>query len=274
MVTDPIHIQKALERDGYFFLSSAIDNNCLDAIANYIDKNPIPDMDGFYTSIWLDDQQRRKNDFDAIIAAVWPVLNPIFSGYVPIMANFVVKQPQKNSRLGLHQDWNFTDEKKYPSFNIWFPLNDVNDKDGPLKIIRHSHKIWSGIRGKNIEQLFERGNDFLKKRYTQTFFTKKGDAVIFNTKNVHYSEDNISNRPRIGISVVIVSENAELYHYYKRSRESKKIFCIKVDTDYYWKYSLKDLPEQEPIEIIRSKKINAWKRYLNISIIFLYNLIR
>lgn len=234
-----------VESDGYCVTDICISDSIIEKSEKYLLNIPKEENGNFYTSIWSEDRSRRKSDFDFIKEVVWSSISVYFPGYRLVMANFMIKKNGENSFLGLHQDWTFTDETKQQSYNIWIPFENTVENNGPLCVIPSSHKIKNAYRGKNIKQVFPGKSNWLKFFFGKRLLLKAGNAVVFSTKLLHYSENNYSNRNRNAVSMVIVPENSDLLHFYKVNESENKIYQIKISPDYFIDYSLQDLPDSQ-----------------------------
>lgn len=270
-------IQKLIEdkpfnQKGYIEVSGLLSFDAISRLLAYHQSENRNNDSDFYSSIWENDEIKRKKDFEAIEEIAWSEISKKFADYQLIMANFMIKKNGSQSSLGLHQDWTFVDENQNRATNIWIPLMDINGNNGPLNFILGSHKIDNPVRGKNIQQMFERGIPFLEKNYNKYFLKKKGDALIFDTRMIHYSPPNTSNHVRVAISMVIVPKNTHLIHYYKTEKASPFIHKIQVDYTYFYKYHLSDIPDSfKIIETFKENKINKWRQIKAIFQIIWFN---
>lgn len=250
-----------IDKKGYFLTEFCLDAAVIDKAKEYLSLCDGEDNSAFYTSIWSEDEQKRAKDFEFIQQNIWPQISNEFSGYKLIMANFMLKSPGAGSSLGLHQDWTFTEEDQFQSFNIWIPLIDTTSENGPLCLVPGSHRIKNPIRGKNIDQVFPGETKWLKKYFGKTFLMKAGNPIVFSTQLLHYSEDNRTTKLRAAISMVIVPENSALVHYYLNPEKEEQINKIEIDETYFIKYSLRDLPFDIKVrEIFRTEKQKLFKR--------------
>lgn len=252
---------KKFYTNGYLEAGHLLSDTAIASLVDYCMKESGDHPSGFFSSIWIEDASKRKRDFEIIRQYVWNEISSHFEGYELIMANFMIKKNKPESTLGLHQDWTFTDESKNNSINIWIPLSDINEDNGPLSFILGSHRIDNPIRGKNIMQVFEDGIPKILKKYTKSFLVKKGNALIFDTRMIHFSPPNLSNQVRWAISMVIVPKGTPLIHYYKEIKDSKEIKKINIDPTYFYNYHLSTLPlDIEVSETIVDKTRLRWKR--------------
>lgn len=271
MIQDQIN-SKQFSKNGYVEISQLISEDSAKKLLNYCQNEISDNGEGFYSSIWKVDVKKRTKDFEIIQDLIWNKISSQFPDYKLVMANFMIKKNNNQSSLGLHQDWTFTEEKKFKSLNIWIPLVDITSNNGPLTFIKHSNKIDNSIRGKNIEQMFEQGVSILEKNFKKSFLTKTGDALIFDTRMIHFSPPNTTDTTRIAISLVIVKKEAELIHYYKKNKSDAEVFKISIDNTYFYKYHLSELPLDIPIlDSLEIQPINKKRQSLSVLKIIWHN---
>ncbi|MCO5229625.1 MAG: phytanoyl-CoA dioxygenase family protein [Chitinophagales bacterium] len=252
---------KKFEKSGYFNYPQLLSLEGINKLLEYQQLEQQKKQSGFYSSIWEEDVAKRQRDFEVIKNIAWAEISHKLPGYKLIMANFMIKKNEQESALGLHQDWTFTDEEQHRTTNIWIPLMDMTKENGPMNFILGSHRIHHPIRGKNIEQMFEKGSPFLQKYFNRHFLTKKGDAIVFDVRMIHYSPANISNNIRMAISMVIAPIGTQLVHYYRTDRFSPIVQKIHIDYTYFYEYHLTDIPLQiKTISSNKYQKVTFWKQ--------------
>lgn len=230
-------------RDGVILRRDVLNSFQIQKLLDYFNQTSDQDLEGYYSTNWLKDADKRENDFLEIRNILSDNLKNDFYGYRLVMATFMVKESTGDSSLIIHQDWAFTDERKNNSINVWIPLIDINPINGPLSFLAGSHKINNFIRGKFVNQIFRNTEPLLQKIIGKTFYPKAGDALIFDVKTAHYSSANNSGKRRIAISLVMIPDEAELVHFIKKSKEDKWIYKVCVDHEYFFKYRMDELPE-------------------------------
>lgn len=176
--------------------------------------NPPALYDGIHMTIWspdLDYKLKIKETLERILAAA---CERNFKNYRAVNQQFIVKLKGEETTFPVHQDWSIVDESKYTSFNIWVPLQDVNENNGAMWILKKSHNINRPIRGAgylfpNYGPILEE----LKKRAT-LFSMKAGEALIFFLNTIHGSPANQSEDARVVIQSAILPQEAsfQIYH--------------------------------------------------------------
>lgn len=236
---------KQFIQNGYVILKNVLSidfDNCykfFNALESNIDNT-------FYTSLWSSNQEYRILVDTKIKEILLPACNQYLNSYTPLFSDLLVKKPSFTHRLNWHQDWTFTDEKKYTQVFFWTPLQNVSKRNGCVMILPKSHLFFNAIRGTNIPS----GLDYaklreLEKKYAQYIELKKGDILVLNQSLLHASLPNRSLRNRLAIGLYCLPKEAPAYHYHL-DIETKKIlkyaidpkFILKLSSDQDFKYSI------------------------------------
>ena len=165
-----------------------------------------------------------KRDVDRIIKEVVHSNAKSFftTDYIPFWGNFMMKLSDENSNLKLHADWQYVDEKKSISLNLWCPLIDTNLKNGALHVIPKSHKWVEFPRGINLPRYYVKNELILKKHFGKKLLLKKGEAVIYDHRLLHYSLPNRSQKNRLAISLSYIPKNTIISVYYNSIEKDDK----------------------------------------------------
>ena len=142
------------------------------------------------------------------------------------MSSYFLREKSKNfgselfakpARYGksvpIHQDnyyWNINNTK---GITIWISLNGSNKKNGALSYYKKSHKIGllehtnSFVPGSSQVLKYKKILKYFKK---VTPNLKKGDALLHNSMILHGSEENKSNKPRLGLTLRYIPESSKI----------------------------------------------------------------
>ena len=126
------------------------------------------------------------------------------------------KPPKLSNTLNWHQDVAYFPLKPNNQIAVWFPLSDVTSEVGPMVYAHKSHKM--GIRGSiNLHtrepfdgedrKLIPKDPSELGLEVKEYEMTQK-DLLIHDGYTWHYSKPNISNQPRMGVSVRFILEKS------------------------------------------------------------------
>jgi ectoine hydroxylase-related dioxygenase (phytanoyl-CoA dioxygenase family) len=166
----------------------------------------------FYTSIWSENKAHRKAVSEGIKGILLPLLQKEMHSIQSVFANFMVKESGEDSSLVPHQDWSFVQEPIYESMTVWIPLIDVDHTNGNLQVLPKSHHdLQNFVRPRFGESPFDR-QDASKKLIDIPM--RAGEALLLNSRLIHASPPNLSNRVRVAVSIVIAPEVAPLKHWF------------------------------------------------------------
>lgn len=196
-------------------------------------------VDGlFYTSIWSKDEQYRKNVNAFLKKLIAEKFENIFTDFKPIFGNLIIKKPGAASSIELHQDWTLVNESKYKAVNIWCPLNDTNADNGCLQVIRGSHSFFNVLRGRLMYNPLQNISHLLKQRYLKQLVLNAGDCVVFDTRLLHASADNVTDKERLAFSVTATYREAQLCHYVGNNGTSGIMKELSIDESFFENYSI------------------------------------
>lgn len=189
----------------------------------------------YYISIF-DTAGEHKKKVDQIISAhVSPATDALLCGYEVFYSNFMIKFPG-DGQIEAHQDFNFVDESIHTAFNLWCPLVDTDRQNGGLFVIPGSHQVFKTQRGPNFPQALTQYNQLLK-RYAVPIPLKKGQAIIFDHKLIHYSPANHTDQVRVAIQSVLKPKETPALHYiFDAATRSAKAY--RIDKEFIFRNDL------------------------------------
>lgn len=192
----------------------------------------------FYTSIWSEDKVHRQSVNATVSAILFPALQKKLMAIQPVFANFMVKESGENSALIPHQDWSFVEEPQHDSATVWCPLMDVNKSNGNLQIIPGSHLLNNYVRARFADAPFREIEKTELKNLLVDIPMKAGEAIILNSRMIHASPNNTSNKPRIVASVVLAPQQAPLFHWeYEQGDANPLTKKYSIKDDFFYAYS-------------------------------------
>jgi len=195
--------------------------------------------EGFYATMMHSDFKHKKEVNSFLCERLNEFASVFLDDYKPLFANYLVKSPNSNRQVGLHQDWTYTDETKYRSINLWMPLQATNAKNGGLYVVSGSHKLPFSLRYTPFdERLYDIELNLLKQK-SILIETKPGDAVIYDSRLLHFSEGNLSEDFRIACAGIFIPQDAPALHYYLDGNTMNE---YQTDSDFYCNL----VPSEEP----------------------------
>jgi hypothetical protein len=140
-------LQASFERDGFVTIP-LLNRGEVDHLLTVHDDLSHGQPSGFWSSIFSDQIEYRTKVFREITEIFRPKVHSMLEHYRPLLATFVVKSANDSeSKLPLHQDWSFVDEPQWVALNVWCPLVDVDENNGPLQVVPKSHRLSNNQRG-------------------------------------------------------------------------------------------------------------------------------
>ena len=216
-----------------FAVRPFLNNSQLDEIRGFYEKEhqlQIKDGGMFY-SLYSKDLEYRKRVHETINGILKNTLDEHFSGYKNIVNTFITKASGPQSEFYVHQDTTALDEFKYSPLSVWIPLQDITPDNGALGVIEKTHWFFSPYRGITIPSPFQKINNTLKE-YLNPIYLKAGEAIIFDSRIVHNSLQNISGSDRLVALCGIFPKEAEFITCFKEPLPESKIEIIKQDDAY------------------------------------------
>jgi len=159
-----------------------------------------------------EDLEYRHRSCDVLSECLDEPARRLFVDHVPFLRNFLCKWPGDDSDLYLHRDWMYVDESEGDrSYVVWAPLVDVTEQNGPLQVLRHSHRIDRSLRGTNLNSPWV--DDAEVRARMLTIPVAVGEAVVFDNALVHCSPLNATDRPRLVAAVALRPSRSGLVHF-------------------------------------------------------------
>jgi len=158
----------------------------------------------------------------------------ILDNYELINSVFIIKTCGYG-QFDYHQDWNMVDEIKHRAYNVWVPLQDVNQKNGTIKLIPGSHNFFPKLLRSPSTPWIDIDTDIRRKldEKSKIINLKVGEAVIFDSAMIHATTRNVTQKNRISILFGIKPFKSRLLHYYYHSG-SQKFECIEISKSYFY----------------------------------------
>jgi len=191
--------------------------------------------DNIYMTTWCPDSEYKlaiKQKIEGIFAQAYA---RHFQHFRSLNHVFIIKNPGQETTFAIHQDWSVVDETRWPSYNIWVPLQDVDEDSGAMWIIKKSHRLTANIRGAG--QLFPNYMDSMEelRPYMTSFPMKAGEALVFRHSTIHGSPPNLSDQPRVVAASSIIPKEAELRIHYQ-AIGGEQIEVVSPADDFIYNY--------------------------------------
>ena len=180
------------------------------------------DEKGFFPSTFSQDKNYRVQADAKIREIAKDKMAELFVDYQEVCGSFIVKSPDENSGMCVHQDMSLVDESRFTGINIWTPLTHLSIENGTIFILPKSHRFFPTYRGSSIPEFFAPVmNEIVD--YLQPVLIEAGKAVIFDQSIIHFSPPNFSNEIRIVTNIFLTNKNANFRTYFWENKDDKLV---------------------------------------------------
>lgn len=183
------------------------------------------------------------------VAPLWERLVPeLFVDHRLLFTSFLTKHPGDDGVLPLHQDPTVVDERVHRSYTLWIALDDMGPElgNGPLHVLAGSHEAGREWRGTFTTATY------LPEAYrlwplAEPLAVRAGDVVVLDSRVVHGSPPNGSERSRAAVAGVVVPGGAPVCHVLGRGED--EVVLQEVDHAFYRRESPASLHASPPEDL-------------------------
>ncbi|HEY0148026.1 MAG TPA: phytanoyl-CoA dioxygenase family protein [Allosphingosinicella sp.] len=161
----------------------------------------------FHSTTLDDDLDYRRRAFEIVKEAAAPAIQRLLERYTVVTAGVVVKE-SGSGPLTLHPDPTLTRNVDDVSLTIWCPLVDTDAANGGLCVVPGSHRVARHITGSAIEGYHWSYVEALAP-FAVPLSLAAGEAAIFDSRLLHGSPPNGSDRIRPAVMIACVPDEAE-----------------------------------------------------------------
>lgn len=242
-----------MERDGYFIQKPFLSSSEVSTLKEVYGKLKHDfDVQGFHASCYSSDSSYREAILGAVREVVAPRIQPLLEDCELVSADYVVKEALEG-KMQMHQDWSRVDERKFQSIVAWFPLEDTNETNGRLSVLRESHRnivAWRGECAPGLPHYFPQFEEkipcAIKEKYEVPLNLRAGEAVFYDARLIHFSPLNQTDHARLAINVSFVPKEAPLVHSFRSSEHT--IDLLAIDNSFYTTHVMGEIPEGKKID--------------------------
>ena len=212
LLRDP-DLDAGVQEEGFVVVRGAARGLVRDLRRVHRNRGPRVPPPGFHSTMYSPDAAHKITVHNDLVAVLTPLLDELFVGYRPMLANFVTKvRGGENGIMPPHQDWTFVDEVEGSSLNVWIPLVDVNRRNGGISVLPRSHRLPRTIRGTDTPDPFQGLGERLDDWMVELPMSA-GDVLVHDHRVLHGSPPNLRRRPRLATACAVVAEDAQLVHH-------------------------------------------------------------
>jgi ectoine hydroxylase-related dioxygenase (phytanoyl-CoA dioxygenase family) len=184
----------------------------------------------YHATYFDDDKAYRREAYAFARAAIAERAAPLLCGYRMITGGFVVKHPG-DGPVPLHRDWTLTDDPARVTLNFWLPLVDAGEDNGAMRLVPGSAKLVPNIETAHVDSYFTPFGEAVKGMST-LIPVKAGEALIFDSAVLHWSDENRSAHARPAILATWIPEDCRTVFYsLDRQSEGRRFALIDMDED-------------------------------------------
>ena len=239
--------QAQMDAQGYTTFDLLPEAKCRSLLHFYTD-HPYQNDDramGISTALDQTNKNDSLNTAQHILNLIQSFVENHLHHFQVIIATFIVKGKGTYNITPLHQDWTFVDEKRYNSYNLWCPLQEVSLQNGALGILPGSHQLLGNevrpspsppyvpVFRESAMELFE---------YLHFLHLRAGEAVLFDHRCWHGAMPNNSETSRVAIGLCLAHKSATLEHHYLLPG-TQKVGIFAVDKHFYYAHGNKELQQ-------------------------------
>lgn len=196
----------------------------------------------FHSTMFADNADYRKKISEEISKVILPKVTSLLNAYKLLFANYIVKEVSPDTKVGIHQDWNFT-SPEHISVNIWIPLTNINETNGMFYGLKGSHKTFKNIRYTPYADGMYNNLEAYIKQHSSAYTLMAGEALIYHGALVHYSDPNLSNQVRMAVGAALIPENSPNLHYYRPRPDDNILEIYKTSEQFYHGFNFFEAPK-------------------------------
>ena len=227
--------QEDFESKGYIIVDFYTPDELIE-LQGVFDKYHPEGVEGFYASTFSGSVNYRNEANAEIIRLGERPIRTFLDDIKIHCGSFIVKGSGESSLMPVHQDMTLVDETKFTGINIWAPLCDLNETNGPVFVLEGSHLLHFSYRGGSIPEIYHNIRQSVIP-YMKPFYLKAGQAIIFNPSTLHYSPANISGKLRIVTNTYVTHKDAKFVTaYFEKNSPQNGIELFQQEDDFLIKF--------------------------------------
>lgn len=186
----------------------------------------------YYPTAFSPDVDLKRRIHRGIQQVLEARLRALLPDFRPIMHSFVAKRAKSTrGRLGLHQDYTLADPGEHASVNIWCPLIDVDQRNGCMKVVPGSQAFNHISATPPNPAPYDSVRDILENECMVEVPMSAGSALVFDTRVLHATEENLTQRLRFAVLCNLVPKAAVPRLYLWDNDKADKLQPLAIDTE-------------------------------------------
>lgn len=215
--------------------------------AEDVDHGDVHIPTNFRLSAFCNDAAYKSRLYDSMHSMLAEKLSTLLPGYEPLVINLFEKHPQSGyDPVPIHQNPSFVDEPQHKSYSLWIPLQDVDQSNGTVGVLRASHNKFNTMRSGNMahEDVFAIVGTALEQQHFEALTLKAGEVLALDDSIIHWSYPNESETVRRAVQLIMVPSAAKhIYYYYDDTAAPPMMDLYDVNKDFFFGFNCKSRPE-------------------------------
>lgn len=224
----------------------------------------LEDFDGFLSVGRINNSELRTASKNSNIKYLNHAVQQFFEEkYDVITGMHLFKKKGKKGILNPHQDSSLTDERKFDSYFLWYPIQGADEQTGTLEVIPYSHKLPIYQRSLNIRWPLHRFEKELWK-LMQPVNVRPGEAIVMHSRMIHGSGVNKKDTVRMASNLFLKPKAAPFLHYYAEEPDAVSVETFHVDEYFYSNHNILQKPEGYAIYAVEKNTNPVYNRFSDI----------
>lgn len=225
-------LQQQYDRDGYVLLDGMVDKPHIENLSAIFRQIEPPGLDRMYCNIYNRPAEENEKIDRAIYDAFAPRFDAVFSDCHLSRAVFLAKGNGPDTASIMHQDWNNVDETQFESLAMWTPLEDVDETNGCIYVVKGSHRMFQSVRSMTVPTLYLDFDDELEK-YITPVPVKAGQALVYAHNLFHGSKPKFEGAVRAAVVIGIIPNDARTIYYFRDAANPGLVELFETNRDFY-----------------------------------------
>lgn len=225
-------LQQQYDRDGYVILDNMLDRESIANLSAIFKAIEPAGLDRMYCNIYNRPAEENEKIDKAIYDAFAPHFDAIFNECHLSKAVFLAKGNGPQTASIMHQDWNTVDETKFESLAMWSPLEDVDETNGCIYVVKGSHRMFQSVRSMTNPTLYLDFDSELEK-YLTPVPIKAGQALVYAHNLFHGSKPKYEGAVRAAVVIGIIPNDARTVYYFKDPANPELLELFETNSDFY-----------------------------------------
>jgi hypothetical protein len=245
---DPAILEQ-LDSQGYAVVS-LLDTDETAAARALTDDLDVPDDVGFYAMNQAAPRDIAVRTDLALQSIGQGAVDRVLPGFRVFKGVPVIKGARGDNPVGLHQDWEYVDERYHRGYVIWAPLDGATSAEGGLHVIPGSHRWLDNHRGSGFADPFEGVADEIIRRASVPVDLEPGQAVIYDNALLHHSPPNRGSRQRVAVAFAVAPPGAPVVHLHTTDGRQAEVFEVPANDDFFTREPFGSRPSWSPSRVV------------------------